>query len=269
MSLNSLFKLSPHGADTFVGEALAYDWGGLYGGHIVAQALHAAHRTVQDGLQVHSLRAYFIRRGDNTEPIRYEVDRIRNGRSFSTRRVVARQATGAILNLEASFQVAEESPERTTVTMPVGLPSPDTLINGSWSPYFERCSVSSDVWRNSHRDGAGRSGGWFRVAEDLGDDEIINRCALSYISDDLPTEAVINAVPSLQGAAVQNTLFSASLDHTIWFHRPVRASRWHFYEMSCQTYIGGRGVTFGYVFSDDGTHIATTAQEVLVRRRTS
>ncbi|MBJ7488435.1 MAG: thioesterase family protein, partial [Ilumatobacteraceae bacterium] len=109
MSLRELFQLSPHGADTFVGEAHPYNWGGLYGGHIVAQALHAAHHTVQDGLQVHSLRAYFIRRGDNAEPIRYEVDRIRNGRSFSTRRVVARQATGAILNLEASFQVHEES----------------------------------------------------------------------------------------------------------------------------------------------------------------
>ncbi len=268
MSLRELFQLSPHGADTFVGEAHPYHWGGLYGGHIVAQALHAAHHTVQDGLQVHSLRAYFIRRGDNTEPIRYEVDRIRNGRSFSTRRVVARQATGAILNLEASFQVHEESAAQTTVMMPAGLPDPDTLTNESWSPYFERCSVPAQVWGSSHRDGAGRSGGWFRVTEDLGDDEIINRCALSYISDDLPTEAVINAVPSLQGAAEENTLFSASLDHTVWFHRPVRASQWHFYEMSCQTYIGGRGLTFGYVFADDGTHIATTAQEVLVRRRT-
>ena len=102
------FELEPHGPDTFVGEGPRYPWGGLFGGQIVAQAFNAAARTVDTGLGVHSLRAYFIRRGDHTEPIRFEVDRIRNGRSFATRRVVARQAIGAILNLEASFQRYEE-----------------------------------------------------------------------------------------------------------------------------------------------------------------
>ena len=99
-----MFELQCHGADTYVGEGPAYPWGGLYGGQIVAQALRAAAATVPNELSPHSLRAYFIRRGDDHDPVRYAVDRIRYGRSFATRRVVARQAVGAILNLEASFQ---------------------------------------------------------------------------------------------------------------------------------------------------------------------
>src|SRR5213079_217350 len=111
MNFAMMMNLEPHGPDTFVGIGPKYPWGGLYGGQIVAQALRAAASTVdpEGDVTPHSLRAYFIRRGDHTEPVRYEVDRIRNGRSFSTRRVVARQAIGAILNLEASFQKAEPS----------------------------------------------------------------------------------------------------------------------------------------------------------------
>src|SRR6476620_8533900 len=118
MNLHDILDLAPHGPDTFVGSGPRYPWGGLYGGQIVAQALRAAAATVHDGLPCHSLRAYFIRRGDHEEPIRYEVDRIRNGRSFATRRVVARQAIGAILNLEASYQHAEDSAAVLPAVMP-------------------------------------------------------------------------------------------------------------------------------------------------------
>jgi acyl-CoA thioesterase-2 len=93
-----MFSLESHGPDTYVGQGPRYPWGGLYGGQVVAQALRAATSTVDDPFEPHSIRAYFIRRGDHTEPVRYEVDRIRNGRTFATRRVVARQAVGAILN---------------------------------------------------------------------------------------------------------------------------------------------------------------------------
>lgn len=114
VNLRQLFDLESHGGDVYVGEGLEYPWSGLYGGHIVAQALRAAAFTVDDEMISHSLRAYFIRRGDNTQPVRYEVDRIRNGKSFITRRVVARQDDGAILNLEASFQRCEESGDVST-----------------------------------------------------------------------------------------------------------------------------------------------------------
>lgn len=267
MTLEELFRLEPHGADVLVGEGHPYPWGGLYGGHIVAQALHAAHATVDPGFLPHSLRAYFIRRGENSETVRYEVDRIRNGRSFVTRRVVARQAVGAILNLEASFQVDETSPQATTVAMPDVSP-PVPPLGDMWSPFFDRCDVDRTVLGQGTRDGAGRIAAWMRTTEDFGANEVLNRCALAYMSDDLPTEAVIRAVPELAARAGQeNAFFSASLDHTIWYHRPVRANEWHLYDMSCHAYISGRGLSFGHVFASDGTHVATVAQEVLVRLR--
>lgn len=269
MTLAELFTLSPHGGDVYVGQGHVYPWGGLYGGHIVAQALRASSLTVDDGFVPHSLRAYFIRRGDFNEPVRYEVDRIRNGRSFCTRRVVARQAIGAILNLEASFQVEEKSAEAAPVVMASNLPRPDDLADDSWSPYFDRRMVPYETMAAANRDGRGTSAGWFRLKQSFHNDELMNRCALAYISDDLPTDAVVQAVPELKAVSGQDMLFSASLDHTVWFHRPVQADEWHLYEMSCYTYIGGRGISFGYVFAEDGTHVATVAQEVLVRLKES
>lgn len=163
MELGSLFDLAGHGPDTFVGAGPQYPWGGLFGGQIVAQALRAAAATVEADLAPHSLRAYFIRRGDNTEPVRYEVDRIRNGRSFATRRVVARQAIGAILNLETSFQVAEEAVDLTTVHMPSGLPAPDDLVADSWSETFDRRVVPPRQLEQADRTGLGRMAVWMRV----------------------------------------------------------------------------------------------------------
>lgn len=275
MNLHQLFDLESHGGDVYVGDGLEYPWGGLYGGHIVAQALRAAAYTV-DGAQLpHSLRAYFIRRGNNKQPVRYEVDRIRNGKSFSTRRVVARQDDGAILNLEASFQCQEESFDLETVHHQHSLPSPDTIDETHWSDFLQRRTLPSDslldagVGRNRgdgvFRDGAGRTAAWLRVKDSLGESELLNRCAVAYLSDDLPTECVIHAVPELQAASTENRLFAASLDHAVWFHRPVHAHNWHLYEMSCNSYVGGRGLAHGFVFSADGTHVATVAQETLVR----
>ena len=121
-----MFELTPHGPDTFVGTGPQYPWGGLYGGQIVAQALRAATLTAESEFRPHSIRAYFIRPGDHLEPIRYEVDRIRNGRWFLTRRVVARQAIGAILNAECSFQRSRAATDLQTVEMP-RVPGPKSL----------------------------------------------------------------------------------------------------------------------------------------------
>lgn len=273
MNLADLFALESHGPDTFVGVGFPYPWGGLYGGHIVAQALRAASSTVDDGLMPHSLRAYFIRRGDPAEPVRCEVDRIRNGRSFATRRVVARQAVGAILNLEASFQREESSDVHDAVRMPDGVPSPDDLEQDSWTEMFSRCRI--DVSKvgdgGAGRGFAGRSMFWMKGNHSFGaiDDpvaQLMHRCTLAYLSDDLPTEAVIKALPSImQRPEGDRQLFTASLDHTVWFHRPLQSDEWHLYDMACHAYGGGRGLTIGYVFSLDGAHVATIAQEVLLR----
>jgi acyl-CoA thioesterase-2 len=278
MELGSLFDLAGHGPDTFVGAGPQYPWGGLFGGQIVAQALRAAAATVEADLAPHSLRAYFIRRGDNAEPVRYEVDRIRNGRSFATRRVVARQAIGAILNLETSFQVAEEAIDLTTVHMPSGLPAPDDLIADSWSETFDRRVVPPRQLDQADRTGLGRMAVWMRVNRPLGDDPLVHRCWLAYLSDDMPTETVRRAIalsnlpgwPTATSAeddsAWDGIAYGASLDHTVWFHRPLRADEWHLYDFSCHGYVGGRGLSVGHVFTADGVHAATVAQEVLLRR---
>ena len=262
MSLRDLFALESHGPDTFVGTGLEYPWGGLYGGHIVAQALRAAAMNVDDGLFPHSLRAYFIRRGDPAEPVRYEVDRIRNGRSFATRRVVARQAIGAILNLEASFQRDETADDVETVRPP-SIATPDECPDGqSWSSLFERRLPRPQLAGAVDRAGAGRFSGWMRVTEELGDDRLLNCCALAYLSDDLPTDSVRRVT---DWAHDGEEGFGASLDHTVWFHRPMRADRWHLHDFTCQSYVGNRGLAIGHVFGEGGTHVATVAQEVLLR----
>ncbi len=269
MDAHELFTLASHGPDTYVGVGPRYGWGGLYGGQIVAQALRAAAATVHPDLEPHSLRAYFIRRGDHAEPVRYEVDRIRNGRSFCTRRVVARQAIGAILNLEASFQRAEPSFDIETVRMPTGITPPEALTSDSWSALFARSWLPAADLVAGERAGAGRAAAWLRATDDLGDDALLNRCMLAYLSDDLPTDAVVRAHPIGREPreAVEGVLFSASLDHTMWFHRPMRADAWHLHDFSCLSFVGGRGLVLGHVFAADGVHVATIAQEVLMRDR--
>lgn len=259
MDLSRLFDLEAHGADTFVGIGPQYPWGGLYGGQIVAQALRAAASTVDPELEVHSLRSYFIRRGDHTEPIRFEVERIRNGRSFSTRSVIARQATGAILNLEASFQRPEPSVDLQPITMERGLAAPDSLVSDTWTSSYERRFVPQSSAR-SPRSGIGRTLAWMKVNAPLGDDQLLHRCWLAYLSDDLPSDSIRAATE-----IGEEGRFIASLDHTMWFHRPVRADDWHLYDFTCHSYVGGRGLAIGHVFAADGLHVATVAQEVLLR----
>lgn len=262
VDLSRLFDLESHGADTFVGIGPQYPWGGLYGGQIVAQSLRAAASTVDPDREVHSLRSYFIRRGDHTEPIRFEVDRIRNGRSFSTRRVIARQAVGAILNLEASFQHPEPSTDLSTVAMDAEVPGPESLESDSWTSSFDRRFVPRDWSSPAPRLGTGRTLAWMKVNASLGGDQLLHRCWLAYLSDDLPADSVQAATGIDDGGR-----FTASLDHSMWFHRPVRADDWHLHDFSCHSFIGGRGLTIGQIFGADGVHVATVAQEVLMRGR--
>jgi len=265
VNLHELFDLTPHNGDVYVGQGIEYPWGRLYGGHVVAQALRAAAFTIEVGMLPHSLRAYFIRRGENAQPVRYEVERIRDGKSFCTRRVVALQDNVAILNLEASFQKFEHSPDVSNIVHQHDIMQPDEIEETSWSTSFNRRMLPQSALTGIFREGAGRTAAWFRVKDSLGDDELLNRCALAYLSDDLPHESVIGAIPELSKASADGQELGASLDHTVWFHRPVHADQWHLYEMSCLSFGGGRGLTQGYVFAQDGTHVATVSQETLER----
>jgi acyl-CoA thioesterase-2 len=260
----ALMALEPHGPDVFVGVGPTYPWGRVYGGQVVAQALRAACSTVDDAYQVHSLHAYFIRGGDFEEPIRFEVDRIRNGRSFLTRRVVARQSMGPILNLSASFQVQEDQADVQERTMPADLPAPEELKSDDWGPILERRSIPTE---------GARSAFWLRVAGEVSDDPVSQACALAYTSDDIPTEAASQSHPrhpvmTQTASSYGETFIGASLDHSIWFHRKGRHDEWVLHDFVSHGVVGARGLTIGQVYSRDGVHLATVAQEILIRERT-
>lgn len=259
-----MMRLEPHGPDTFVGVGPRYPWGGLYGGQIVAQGLRAGAATVDDRFRVHSLHAYFIRRGDAEAPIRFEVDRLRDGRSFCTRRVVARQAVGAILTMSVSFQVDEPGHDVQIAALPPDLPGPDDALrdDDSWSSMFERRFAAP---RNALE---GRGVAWMRMREPVGDDPILQACALAYLSDDLPTDAVVALHPDRpkgEWGEGEMDFMSASLDHAIWFHRPLAADQWHLHDFSSLAYLSSRGLGIGHILTTDGVHVATVAQEVLLR----
>jgi acyl-CoA thioesterase-2 len=260
----SMMALEEHDRDVFVGVGPQYPWGGLYGGQIVAQALRAGARTVEERFRVHSLHAYFIRGGDASEPIRFEVDRQRNGRSFVTRRVVARQAVGAILTMSLSFQVDEAGHDVQIAALP-DVPGPEDVPDlESWSPMFERRFTTPRATV------PGRATAWMRMSRPIGDDPVLQACALAYLSDDLPTDAVVGLHPDVRGSDDDDTFherfMSASLDHAIWFHRPPVADVWHLHDHTSHGYLSSRGLAIGHVLTTDGSHVATVAQEVLVRR---
>jgi acyl-CoA thioesterase-2 len=258
MNFATMMTLEAHGPDTFVGTGPRYPWGGLYGGQIIAQALRAATLTVDPAYVLHSLHAYFIRLGDAEEPIRLEVDRIRNGRTFLTRRVVARQSVGAILNMSSSFQTPEPAAEVQTETLPA-VAAPDDLHHDSWTGLIERRFLPADI-------APGRVGAWMRLSEEIGADPVLNACALAYLSDDLPTDSVIARHPKRPPRdAPERVFWNASLDHAIWFHHPTRASAWHLFDFTCRGLVGARGLSIGSVFDRAGRHVATVAQEVLSR----
>ena len=259
MNFLEMMRLEAHGPDTFVASGPEYPWGGLYGGQIVAQALRAAGETVDPGFEVHSLHAYFIRMGDATQPIRFEVDRIRNGRSFCTRSVVVRQANGAILNLSASFQRSSESPTDYEQLSIPDVPGPGEEGNTSWTDIFER--------RDAERGDSLRI--WMRICDDLSDvDPLMQACALAYLSDDLPCESVMIRHPAFKGFdSEEDMLWNASLDHAIWFHRPARADEFQLHSFECQSLIGSHGMALGSIFDRQGQLVATVSQEVLIREK--
>lgn len=257
-----LMQLEPHGPDTYVGIAARYPWGArLFGGQVVAQALRAALLTVPDDRPAHSLHSYFIRPGTPDEPIRYEVERLRDGRSFSTRQVVARQSSGAILNLSVSFQVVEDEADAQIATLPAELPFPDAdgLEDHSWGSMLERKLVTLDDGSISY---------WIRLDADLGENPADHQCALAFMSDSSPSRAARSPHPDFTNDNVDRKRFvGASLDHTVWFHRPTEPTEWHWFDTRSHGVNGGRGLVTADVLRADGIQVATIAQEVLVRRR--
>ena len=259
IQFDELINLEPHGADTFVGLAPEYPFARLYGGQVVAQALRAAQATVDPAYGVHSIHAYFIRSGTHAEPVRYEVDRIRNGTSFVTRRVVARQSSGAILNLSASFQTPEIEADVQSMVAPVDIPSPEDAESTGWGNFLARRAAVSEF---------GRTVSWVKLEHGSSVDPGVDACSLAFVSDAVPTGSVRAAHPvQVSREQARSTFFGASLDHTVYFHRPSHAYQWLLADMRCHGLIGGRGLSVGNLFDPAGVHVLTVVQEVLLRER--
>jgi acyl-CoA thioesterase II len=251
----------------------------VFGGQVAAQALVAAARTTPDEVSVHSLHSYFLRPGDTAVPIIYDVDRVRDGRSFATRRVLARQHGRPIYALTASFQVAEEGFEHQDA-MPV-VPSPEESVDVG-AALRGRGRAAEDWLREwsaleVRHAGDSRPGGelespehparariWLRVRDRMPDDVLVHQAALTYVSDlTLLGSALVPHGVLIGDPRVQ----AASLDHTVWLHRPFRADEWLLYDQVSPSASGARGLALGRLFTQDRRLVATVAQEGLLRPR--
>jgi acyl-CoA thioesterase II len=264
--------------DLFRGESRDIGSPQVFGGQVLGQALMAATATVENRL-VHSLHAYFLRRGDFNSPIVYEVDRARDGKHFSTRRVVAIQHGAQIFNMSASFH-SEEDGLAHQLPMPE-VPPPEDLpelasyfreILPHLPPRFRRLletrrpfefrptqppSFVNSAKVEPHRDV------WFRAVGSLPDDEALHRCLLAYVSDFYLLDTAL--MPHGLSTIATDKLVMASVDHAMWFHRGVRVDDWLLYSTDSPSASGARGFTRGSIFARDGRLVASTSQEGLMR----
>jgi acyl-CoA thioesterase-2 len=275
--LLDLLELEALEVNLFRGVSPDEDQQRVFGGQVAAQALVAAGRTVEGDRPVHSLHAYFLRPGDPNIPIVFEVDRIRDGRSFTTRRVVAIQHGKAIFNLAASFQVVEPGPDH-AMEMP-DVPAPDELptFRERLEPYLPRFGPDMLEWLVRERpidarpvddphwlEPAPRQPAqdvWIKANGRLPDDPLLHACVVAYASDlSLLDTATLPHAIGYDGAHMM-----ASLDHAMWFHRPFRADEWLLYHQMSPSASGARGIALGHVFRDDGVLAITVIQEGLLR----
>lgn len=266
--------------DLFRGHNPKTGWRRVFGGQVVAQALVAAQRTVSADRPVHSLHAYFLLPGDPRIPIVYEVERLRDGQSFTTRRVKAIQNGRAIFATTVSFQIVEDGfahrPERPDVPGPEGLPGGREIaamaglaLPEAIAAYFARPRPIDlrPVDLRRYRGGEPREpvfNVWLRAAAALPDDPALHRAVLAYASDmTLLDVALIPHGRSVFDPQVQ----AASLDHALWFHGPVRADEWLLYAQDSPAAAGARGFARGQIFDREGRLVASVAQEGLIRPR--
>jgi acyl-CoA thioesterase-2 len=279
--LLSILDLEPLEVNLFRGRSPQVGWQRVFGGQVIGQALVAASRTV-DGRAPHSLHAYFLLAGDPKVPIIYEVDRIRDGKSFTTRRVVAIQHGQAIFTMAVSFHDDEPSLDhqmkKPELPHPQALPS-DAEIKERILPqlpepvrrYYERERPIElrpvEFGRYvGEKPADGRFNVWIRTTGRLPDDPAIHRCVLAYASD---LTLLDTALLAHQRSVFDRNIMAASLDHALWIHRPFRADEWLLYSQDSPNLHGARGFARGLIFAADGTLVASVAQEGLLRERRS
>jgi len=276
--LVALLDLERIDADLFRGRQPDSARARVYGGQVAAQALIAGIRTVDPAYAVHSLHSYFLLPGDYSVPIVYDVERIREGRSFQTRRVIARQHGRPIYFQSLDFQRAEEGFEHQDAMPAVkppeaGLDLVEVMRRGGneeaealgkeWGAIDVRWLGNSRHGLEPDPDRPSQARMWVRLKEGLGDDPVVHLAAFTYASD----VSLLGSTLAAHGGNPAKTQM-ASLDHTIWFHRPFRADEWWLYDQASPAAVGARGLAFGRIFTQDGTLVATVAQEGLIRPRT-
>ncbi|WP_086823407.1 acyl-CoA thioesterase II [Streptomyces sp. NRRL B-24572] len=264
--------------DIFRGESRSSIVPRVFGGQVAAQALVAAGRTVPGDRLAHSLHAYFLRPGDPGAPIVYTVDRIRDGRSFTTRRVVAVQHGQPIFHLSASFQTYEEGldhqVEMPAAPDPESLPTPaemlprhlprevaDRLIEARAA--VDLRYAETPPWGTVGQPREPRSQVWFRTNGKLADDPLLHVVLATYVSDMTLLDSVLLAHG--RGGWAVGDVVGASLDHAMWFHRPFRADEWLLYDQESPTASGGRGLGQARIFTQDGRLAISVIQEGVVR----
>ncbi|MFF4869739.1 acyl-CoA thioesterase II [Streptomyces sp. NPDC090109] len=277
-SLLDLLDLERIERDIFRGRSRSSLVPRVFGGQVAAQALVAAGRTVPEDRLAHSLHAYFLRPGDPGAPIVYSVDRIRDGRSFTTRRVVAVQHGQPIFHLSASFQAYEEGLDH-QADMPAA-PDPETLPTaGEMLPRHlpedvarrlveARAAVDlryadTPPWGSVGEPREPRSQVWFRTNGKLADDPLLHVCLATYVSDMTLLDSVLLAHG--RGGWAVGDVVGASLDHAMWFHRPFRADEWLLYDQESPSSGGGRGLGQARIWTRDGKLAISVIQEGVVR----
>ena len=278
--LIKLLQLEQIEANIFRGQSQDLGWGRVFGGQVLGQALSAARQTVDKSRHVHSFHSYFLREGDSSMPIVYNVDCIRDGRSFTTRRVVAIQKGRPIFNLSASFQIAEDGFSHQS-PMPQVSP-PDNLNNEhalvekykdlippplqkrllTETPIEIRFADPTDPLKEPSREPTNKF--WLRANGKLPDDPGLHKYLLAYASDFqfLPTSLF-----PYGGFTFQRKVQVASLDHAMWFHRPFRMDEWLLHSVESPSASGARGLVRGQIFNQTGELVASTMQEGLIRDR--
>lgn len=244
--------------------------GRIFGGQVLAQCLLAANATVETSLIAHSMHAYFLRAGDPESPIEFEVDPIRNGRSFSTRRVVARQHNRAIFNTSISYQVKEEGLSHSEPMPDITPPAADSTAPDDPEQAKMRYNLL-DLYQVDRRRIKGSADqsiqqNWFRVKGHLNDDQRLHQAALALISD----FSLLGTAFHAQGVHhADGKYMAASLDHAIWFHAPIDVTDFMLYQCDSPWAGNARGFNRGRFWSSSGTLLASTTQEGLMRRKTS
>ncbi|MCC2029929.1 acyl-CoA thioesterase II [Microbacterium sp. YMB-B2] len=261
--------------DIFTGRSHSMPTGRIYGGQVLGQSLLAAERTMPPDRAAHSMHGYFLRPGDSAQGVTISVDRIHDGRSFSTRRAQAYQNGVPIFSMIASFQ--DETPGlEHAAPMPTGMPDPEDLlpdeelVGGAGATALRMLTerpvdtrhVQSPIYLTADGERAAHQAVWMRMRAPMPDDQRLHRAALAYLSDMTIQESILRA----HGVAwVTPGLKVASLDHAMWWHRPVRVDDWMLFVQKSPNARGGRGLATGRIYSREGVLAASVTQEIMIR----